>query len=181
MKRVGCPTHGESVLRLAQGRLGYAEAVRAEQTRQECGHCRAWWGEVLESEPTQAVVLGVQEGIRDFRPPQVVRSRKRDYMAAAAVVGLVVGSLLIVPGAGEKRQGTDNAVARDALEVPDSDLIFSEGFEGESMLTPVVGEANLYDLETGAPTNHNATLESGDTIFSDDLERGSFDGWSQHS
>jgi hypothetical protein len=181
MKRVDCPIHGESVLRLAQGRLGFAEAVRAEQTGKECEHCRAWWLETFDSQSNLAVDQSVREAIQEFQPPRPVRRVQWDYVAAAALVVLVVGSLLFLPGASEMRRARSTGAVPDELGVARTDLILSEGFEGEPILTPVIGRAALPGSESGASLHPDESAEEGDKIFTDDLEQGSFEGWSQHS
>jgi hypothetical protein len=182
MKRVDCPTHGESVLRLAQGRLGYAEALRAEQTRQECPHCRAWWCEALESESAQPVLVGVLEGIRQVPLPSAKRPlRQRQYLAAAAVLALLAGAMILLPGGWQMQAGNEPVSASEVGSLTETGLILSEGFETEPRLRPVVESAVKGDFDLGPAAARGAAGDGDQSIFSEDLEEGSFGGWSRHS
>ena len=181
MRNVDCPAHGELVLRLAQGLLGDTDAARAEQVGEDCEHCSAWWLEELGPESTRLVDLGVGEAIRDFRPTQTRKSHQWNYLAAAAIVALAVGTMIFSPKVREMRPGSESVATADSREVVESELILSEGFETELSLMPVVGDAAQADLEPYSTLDPSSEEEGGGTIFTDDLEEGTFDGWSQHS
>ena len=157
------------------------EALRADRVRQECEHCRTWWQEELETESARAVGEGVTAAIRDFQPPRETRSRQWDYVAAAAVVVLVVGTMLFSPSHREVRLGSGPLLPFEDHDQAASGLILSEGFEEESSLTPIMGDAAEPNLEADLGMPRDGASEGGETIFTDDLEEGGFDGWSQHS
>ena len=181
MRYVDCPAHDELVLQLAQGLLEGTDAAHAEQIREECEHCSTWWQEELVSQSTRQVDLAVQEALRDFRSPRTRRSHQWDYVAAAAVVALVVGTMIFSPTAREMRVGREPVTTPVALEVVKSDLIRSEGFEDGLNLTPINTGAAQADLESHPTSNRSSAEKASDTIFTDDLEDGNSSGWSQHS
>ena len=97
------------------------------------------------------------------------------------MVALVVGTMIFSPTGREIRVGDESISAPVSLEVVESDLIRLEGFEDQMSLMPVVGDAAQTDLESYSTLDRSSEEEGNGTIFTDDLEEGTFDGWSQHS
>jgi len=88
-----CPDHGTLVLDLARGRLDDADAAAAEQVRDSCPICSAWWRDTLEGERAVAVDNAVAETLASFRPPE--RARAFAWLAVAAGVTVLVGAALV--------------------------------------------------------------------------------------
>ena len=166
MKVPNCPDHENLVLELARGLLDDREVLRAENVRQGCVHCKAWWSETFESEAMAAVDGAVAEAFSDFRAPA---RRRRAWLAAAAAAVLAVGigaTAVFWSGSGERQAGPS---------VPESNGAVLATWDFENGTVSAV-PASVPDVPT--PDAEHA----GDpAVFNSDLESGDLSGWSSHS
>jgi hypothetical protein len=166
MKVPNCPDHANLVLELARGLLDDREALRAENVRQGCVHCKAWWSETFNSEAMAAVHEAVAESFSDFRAPA---RRRRAWLAAAAAAVLAIGigaTSVFWSGSGERQAGPI---------APESNGAVLATWDFEDGKAPAVS-ASVSDAP--AP---DAERASDPAVFNSDLESGDLSGWSSHS
>ena len=166
MQVPNCPDHENLVLELARGLLDDREALRAENVRKGCTHCKAWWSETFDSDAVSIVSSAVSESFSSFRAPA---RRRRTWLAAAAAAVLVVGigaTTVLWRDSGQRQAGpVTPEVSGDVLATWD----FENG-------TVSAVPASVSDVPT--PDAEHA----GDpAVFNSDLESGDLSGWSSHS
>jgi hypothetical protein len=166
MKVPNCPDHENLVLELARGLLDDREALRAENVRQGCVPCKAWWSETFNSEAMAAVDEAVAESFSSFRAPA---RRRRAWLAAAAAAVLAVGigaTTVFWSGSGERQAGP---VAPESSGAVLATWDFEDG--EVSAVSASVSDVPTPDVEhVGDPA-----------VFKSDLESGNLSGWSSHS
>jgi hypothetical protein len=175
-----CPDHERLVLDLALGRLDDQEALRAEDVRDTCPVCRAWWQAAVEGEVAEVVDKAVAAVFSDLELPE--RRRSPRWLAAAAIVvmALGVGALWIA------QRGTTAdpvAVSRTAsirtldFEVPAAVVEFSRvevpDPEPEAVAQPAVDGAGGEQIRVA-----EAALETTpEPLFAASFETGDLGHW----
>lgn len=181
MKQVGCIEHGEAVLELAQGILEPAEALQAEQIRQDCAHCASWWGQELSGQAVTAVDAGVSEALQDLAAPPRRRAFGGNSLLIAATTVLAAGILIFgsdssvneVADMSDPQEGSGSVASSS-----DPDLILAEGFEAA-----IGGQPAQWVVQVGveAESEHGSDEVNPDAIFQSGLEAGGLGGWNDHS
>lgn len=154
-----CPSHGDLVLALAQGRLDDDESRGAESALRDCPACRAWWQTALDHPD---VAQGVADGLAGFRPPAAQPASRPWPLRLAAALVLLAGGTAAWLAQGPAVQGP--AVQGPAEEVA--------GAAPASVRRPSVIVAE--GLESGSPS-------AAETIFADGLESGDLGSWRSRS
>ena len=65
-----CPEHQQLMLDLARGRLDDEAGCRAEELRERCPECAAWWRSMMDDTALAEIGRGVDEGFAAFAPPR---------------------------------------------------------------------------------------------------------------
>ena len=159
-----CPEHPDLMLDLARGLLGDAEAAVAEDLRESCGRCEAWWDETFSGPAVEKVESAVAEVFAGFSAP--ARSR-RPWLAAAAAAVLVVGMGVVTM---MWRSGEPAAAGAGRTTAPDAVLTVWD-FEDQAVVARP-------DEPAQTPMVSPADQEA---VFSSDLESGDLGGWTVSS
>lgn len=155
-----CPDHGDLMRDLARGRLGDEPSLTAESVREECPHCASWWAAAFRGGAFEAVEAAVTDGIASFAPTP---SRRREWLAVAAVVVLAIGI------------GGVSTLWRGSRTMPSSaDAVVSTMNFETGVLVDAVAEVEDAVVESSELTAEPA-------LFSSDLESGDLATWSSHS
>jgi hypothetical protein len=149
------------MLELARGRLDDEAGCQAEELRESCPECAAWWRSMMDDTALSEVDDGVAEAFANFAPPR----RRSGWLAAAAaaVLAIAVGGATLLWNSGDPA----------SQMVPDgSASVASFDFESHAATDFVI-----VDRETSPA--HQEDPEGA--VFEDDMENGELSGWTTHS
>lgn len=164
MKVPTCPEHDNLVLDLARGRLDDAEAFEAELVRESCPQCAEWWRAAFSDRATAEVDSAVARAFADFTP---ATNRRRVWLAAAAAV-LAVGVATTMTMWRVADTAPEMAVHGAPAEVVLSTWDFEDG----------TVDAAVEPVAAPTPGRQN---DSGEAVFTNDLESGDLGSWTFHS
>jgi hypothetical protein len=162
MRAPHCPDHDRLVLDLALGRLEDAPAAAAEQVRESCPICSAWWRTELEGPAAAALDPVVNASIAAFEPPARRRVLRWLPVAAAATLAVAAGLLW-----------QQHRAQPPVLTHADPAEVTVENFDGDRDGNGVVDVADL-----GFAVHVERT---GSAIFTDSLDDGQLTGWTPHT
>jgi hypothetical protein len=148
------------MLDLARGRLDDEAGCRAEELRESCPECAAWWRSMMDDTALSEIDAGVAEAFDAFAPPR----RRSGWLAAAAAAVLAIG----VGGTTLLWNGGDPG---SSASPGDGASVASFDFESDA--------ADFVIVEREASTADDE--ECDQAVFSDDMEDGALSGWTTHS